>query len=146
MQLTKELRERLASEFRVAVALMTASESALEKMYYFSVLYLETGRIINWQWDTDLILIWMVTQQTHQKATAKLQRMAQGDRLAPIPDDYFDHLIEATAELAAYVEKDGSGHDLAQIMGKFAELAYLTTGNGFYLMQKTAIAQNQSPT
>lgn len=146
MQLTNELRERLGSEFRLAVSLMVASESPREKLYYFSVLYLESGRIINWQWDRDLVLIWMVTQQTHIRATAKLQSMLQGDPVAPLPDDYFVQLTKATYELTEYVEKNGTEQELAQIMGTFAQLDYLTTGNGYYLTQKRSIMEKQSST
>ena len=146
MQLTKDLRERLGSEFRLAVSLMVASESPREKLYYFSVLYLESGRIINWQWDSDLVLIWLVTQQTHQRATAKLLAMLQGDQVAPLPDDYFVQLTQATYKLTEYIEKDGSEQELTQIMGTFAQLNYLTTGNGYYLTQKQSIIKSLSST
>lgn len=144
--LPKELRERLTSEIRIAATLMKGTEIALEKLYYFSVVYLEVGRIINWQWDADLVLIWLVAQQAHVRAAAKVQAMAQGDRLAPLPGDYLDRLTQATVELADFVENDGSGHELAQLMGTFSELVYLTTGNGYYLTQKASIAGSQSPT
>lgn len=145
MQLPDNLRERLVSELKTAIMLMRQSESLREKLLYFSVTYLEVGRIINWQWDADLVLIWLVTQQVHQRATPKLQSMLQGDRLAPLPDDYFEHLIQATSDLADYIETNGSSDVLAELMGRFSMLAYLTTGNGFYLTQKTALTTEDSP-
>lgn len=145
MQLTKVLRERLASEFRLASTLMSASEGAREKLFYFSVIYLETGRIINWEMNKDLALIWTVTQWVHQRATAKVQAMAQGD-IAPLPDDYFDHLTLATVELTNFVENDGSGDELAQLMGEFSLLGYATTGNGYYLIRKASVTESQPPT
>ena len=144
--LPKELRERLASEIRIAATLMNGTEIALEKLYYFSVVYLEVGRIINWQWDADLVLIWLVSQQTQARAVAKVQAIAQGDRIAPLPNDYFDRLTQTTVELADFVENNGSGNDLAKLMRTFAELVYLTTGNGYYLTQKQSIIETQSPT
>ena len=141
MQLPKVLRDRLASEFRLASTLMSASESAREKLFYFSVIYLETGRIINWEMNKDLALIWTVTQWVHQRATAKVQALAQGD-IAPLPDDYFDQLTKATVELTNYVENDGSGDELVQLMGEFSQIGYATTGNGYYLIQKASITES----
>lgn len=145
MQLTEVLRERLASEYRLASTLMSASESAREKLFYFSVIYLEAGRIINWKMDPDLVLIWAVTQWVHQTATAKFQRMAQGD-ITPVPDDFIAQLTQATVELAQYVENDGSGQELARLMGVFSQIGYATTGNGYYLIQKASITESQPPT
>ncbi len=145
MLLREELRERLANEYRLASTLMSASDNAREKLFYFSVIYLEAGRIINWQMDTDLVLIWTVTQWVHQRATAKFQAMAQGD-IAPLPNDYLDQLTHATVELANFVQNDGSGNELAQLMGTFSMLGYATTGNGYYLIKKASITESQLPT
>ncbi|MDA0768848.1 MAG: hypothetical protein BZY79_06540 [SAR202 cluster bacterium Casp-Chloro-G4] len=136
MKLPKELHDKLAGEFRIAATRMTESDSPAEKLYYFSVLFGEATRVLNWHWDTELVLIWFATQQTHNVIAGRQQSITQGEPIVRLTDAYFVALTDAVLELADYVEQEGNEQQLLEIIGKFAELAYFTTGNGYYLAQK----------
>ena len=100
------------------------------------VLYGEAVRVLNWHWDRELALIWLVTQQTQQQATARLQSQRQGEPVAHLSNEYFDELTDAVIALTNYIETNGSENELLEVLGKFSELTYITTGNGYYLVQK----------
>jgi hypothetical protein len=54
----------------------------------------------------------------------------------------YEKLTQATSDLAAYYEKaenEGDKEELYQILGRLAEVVYVTNGNGTYLYEKGAI-------
>ena len=60
----KDLRRRLAAEYRYAAIKMQEIPPE-RKMFYFSVLFGEAQRVLNFEWDRDLALIHLVTQQSY---------------------------------------------------------------------------------
>ena len=119
---------------------MAEATTVHEKLYYFSVFFGETTRVLNWHWDRDVALIWFVTQHVHQAIVTAIQAMRIPEQVVRLTPQYFDALTQATFALAAYIEHQGSDEELNQIMGRFAELTYITTGNGYYLYQKGQVS------
>ena len=137
MQLSKDLHDRLAAEFRFAADKMGESEDPRRKLYFFSAFYGEIGRILNWTWDRDLALMHMVLQNTYQQIHARTQLSATGaDRAIRLSGVFYEALTMAANDLAEYVEKEDGDQDLRQLLGRFSELSYFTTGNGQYLFEK----------
>jgi len=136
LSLPNELRERLAHELRYAVTKMGEARAPLEKLYYFSVFYGEATRVLNWHWDRDLALIWMVTQNVHNTITARVHAISQGEPVVRLSEAFFDTLTLESVALVDYIEKQADDNELCRIMGRLAELVYATTGNGFYLLSK----------
>ena len=140
----KEFRQRIAKEYRYAATMMQQSEPLGQKLFYFSVLFGEAQRILNWEWNRDLALIHTVSQQAYGQILSTTQ--PQVGMLLP-PPIVFDGLTQATSDLAAYFEgpKDDQ-KKLCQILGYVAELAYLAGGNGIYLFGKGAINPDEPST
>ncbi len=135
--LRKEFRQRLAKEYRYAATKMQDSPQAVKKLYYFSVLFGEAQRVLNWEWDRDLALIYTVTQHAHTQINATMQVPGLGQTLPIDLTTVFDKLTEATSNLAAYFEKsDDNMEEFNQILGRFAEISYIVSGNGSYLYEK----------
>jgi hypothetical protein len=138
--LHKELRQRLATEYRYAATKMQESPDASKKLFYFSVFFGEAQRVLNWQWVRDIALIHMVTRQVHAQITHTDPSPAP---VLPIKwATVFEHLTQTASDLATYMEKTGnedSEEELCQILGRFAEIAYLVSGNGSYLYEKGII-------
>ncbi len=137
--LREEYRQRLAQEYRYAATKMQESPQPAKKLYYFSVLFGESQRILNWEWDRDLSLIYMTSQYTYNQ----INLLMQPGMLGNIPIDVsmvFTALTQATFDLATYLEKTKDNtEELHQILGRFAELSYAVTGNGSYLYEKGLI-------
>jgi hypothetical protein len=135
----KELRQRLAKEYRYAVNRMQEETQPAKKLFYFTVIFGEAQRVLNWEWNRDLVLIHMVTQHVHTQVNTTMQTPALGQ---VIPIDWaivYDKLTQVASDLAACFEKaenEDSKEELYQILGHFAEIAYVVSGNGSYLHEK----------
>ncbi len=134
----EEFRQRLAKEYRYAVTKMQEVTQPAKKIYYFSVFFGEAQRVLNWEWDRDLTLIYTVTQHVHTQVNTTMQTPALG--LFPIDwATVYEKLTQVASDLAAYYEKaenDDSREEMYQILGHFAEIAYSVSGNGSYLYEK----------
>ncbi len=137
--LRKELRQRLAKEYRYAVNRMREETQPLKKLFYFSVIFGEAQRVLNWEWNNDLVLIHIVTQHVHTQVITTAQTPALGQ---VIPIDWasvYDKLTQTASDLAVYFEKaenEDSKEELYKIIRHFAEIAYAVSGNGSYLHEK----------
>lgn len=137
----KELRQRLAKEYRYAVTKMQETQSLAQKLFYFSVLFSEAQRTLNWQWDRDLVLIYTVTHFAHTQINTAVQTSAVTQAL---PIDWtvvFNKLTSVASDLVTYLENAESNDNegLLQILGYFAEVTYVVMGNGSYLYEKGLI-------
>ena len=134
----KEFRQRLAKEYRYAVTKMQEAAEPAKKLYYFSVFFGESQRVLNWEWDRDLVLILTVTQYVHTQINATTQIPTLG----VLPIDWvtaFDKLTQAASEIASYyedAENDDNRHEMYQALGRLAEVAYAISGNGSYLFER----------
>ncbi|GAF75507.1 unnamed protein product [marine sediment metagenome] len=140
--LREEFQQRIAKEYRYAVTKMQEVTQLANKLFYFSVFFGEAQRVLNWEWNTDLALIHMVTQQVHTQINTTMQMPGIAQTL---PIDWtilFDKLTQVASDLATYFEKtenEGSKEELYRILGHFAEIAYAVSGNGSYLYEKGAL-------
>jgi hypothetical protein len=137
----EELRHRLASEYRYAVTKMQETTQAIQKMFYFSVFFGESQRILNLEWNAELALIHMVTLHVHTQINTTLQTPPLMQALPIDWTSVINKLTEVSSDLAAYFEKAGnesSKEELCRILECFAEIDYATSGNGSYLYGKGA--------
>jgi hypothetical protein len=136
----EELRQRLAQEYKYAVAKMKEVEQPAKKLYYFSVFFGEAQRVLNLEWDRDLVLIYTVTQHVHTQVNTIMQNPALGLGLFPVDwDSIIEKLTQVSSNLATYFEEtenDNRRQGLYQTLGRLAEIAYAVSGNGSYLYEK----------
>lgn len=131
--LPDDIHNKLAFECKFAAKKMTEEKGALAKLYFFSAIFSEINRLLNWHWDQDLALLYIVTQATH---TALNGRLGQAAAVNPDMDRILEHLTEATGELAAYVDNNAKNERLCGILGRIAALNYASTNHGSYIAQK----------
>ena len=133
----KQFRERLAKEYRYAATKMQEARQTPRKLFYFSVLFGEGQRVLNWEWNRDLALISWVTQQVHTQLSAQAALIGV---LLPIDmATIFEKLTQVVFDLAAHyekAEKPGSSEALCDILGRLAEIVYAASGNGSYLYER----------
>jgi hypothetical protein len=134
-----ELRKRLATEYRYAATKMQEAPPE-RKMFYFSVLFGEAPRILNFEWDDDLSLLHMVAQTTYNQVNAQLP--ALGSSLPIKAITIYEMLTQTVSDIAAYFEKEESEskrEELYQCIVRLSVIAYTATGNGNYLLEKGVI-------
>ncbi len=131
----KEYRQRIANEYRYAVTKMQDAGSLDKKLFYFSVIFSEPQRVLNWDWENDLALIHFITKEVHQQLIGAISHTH-----TVVPIDWsiiVEALTKATIDLTVYFEmNETNGKELLSILGRFAAIAYSVTGNGGYLYEK----------
>jgi hypothetical protein len=137
--LHKEYRQRLANEYRYAATRMQQEGELVRKLFYFSVFFAEAQRVLNWEWDTNLALIHLVTQQVHTQINVQTQNPGL---LQTLPIDWaivLDRLTQAASDLAGHFENaanERNTRELYRILGSLAEISFAVSGNGSYLYKK----------
>jgi hypothetical protein len=136
MPLREEFRQRLATEYGYASTKMKEAQPA-RKLFYFSAFFGEASRILNWEWDSDLVLIHAVTRHTYNQIIGAIQTTHE-----ILPSDWetiYEKLTQNASDLSTYFEKEGnkdSKEELYQTLCSLAEIAYVVSGNGIYLYEK----------
>ena len=131
----EEFRERIANEYRYAVTKMQETKDPTKKLFYFSVLFGGAQRILNWEWNRDLVLIHAATQHVYSQFNSVMQTPA--GQIFPIDwANVFDKLTQIANDLATYFEKDGNKEELYEVLIRCAEISYAVTGNGSYLNER----------
>jgi len=135
----QEYLDRLVKEYRYALERMRKEEQAARKLYYFSVFYGEAQRILNWEWDTDIVLIYTLTHYVYNQVSGAVK---SPDMIKTLPvnwDIVFAKLTQTSSNLTDFLEnapKTKSREKLLSILGDFSEIAYSVSGNGSYLCEK----------
>jgi hypothetical protein len=136
----KEYRQRLAEECRYAATKMQQETQIIKKLFYFSVFFAEPQRLLNLEWDRDLVLVHQVVLQTHTQIVGWIQQPAT-TALGIDWVSVLGKLTEAASDLASYFEKsESTDHkQICEILGRMAEIAYIAGGNGSYLFDRGII-------
>ena len=138
--LPKSVHKRLASEFAFAAKKIAESGDIAMKVYYFSVFHGETARQLNMHWDADLALLWSVAQHLTNAIGARSAQAKGEFPLGGYPDGFLQAIDEVSADLAGAF--DGVELDMPRLhvaLEITAALAFSTTGNGAYLVEKGTI-------
>jgi len=133
-KLPSNLKKMLIDEFKFAIEKMEKEEDFDKKLYYFSALYSVLSRVFNVEFDPELVLIHLVLNTTYNSLQGRLASIRRGEEsVIKIPKEVFEKLTNITRELLVRIEKNRSTHDVLQ---KLATIAYMTTGNGYYLYER----------
>ena len=136
MQLSKNSKLAMANEIRTAVDYMSKTNVAQEKMYFFSAVFGIANRIMNLEFDPELGFVHHVTNAAHVTINGNLALVAQGQSVRTFPPQFFEKLQEALEDLASHIEK---GEPTYPELERISNLAYSTSGNGYYLFLKGAL-------
>jgi hypothetical protein len=133
MKISQEYRNILTAEFKYSAKKMREYPSPEQKIYYFSNTFGVLHRVFNLEYDLQLVFAHFVLVTAHGNISARIQAIKSGDEVVSFPGEYFDRLSEHVETLASMIEKD---ENLLGTLAKIAELAYLTSGNGYFLYEK----------
>ncbi|MCH7736420.1 MAG: hypothetical protein IH872_03355 [Chloroflexi bacterium] len=108
------------------------------KLYFFSVFFGESQRMLNLQWDESLALVMLVTKEVYREINQRVAQIASGqDRIVGLLETFPDEFARAGDRLASiYEAKKPDETELLAVLGKLSTLSYVTTGNGKYLALK----------
>lgn len=134
MKLSKTMTGRFIEELRYVTKQMQGAENPEEKLYYFSAVFGTAQRIVNFEFDSEMLFIHQVTQLVYNQIQQRLVLVNSGQQKSiGLSDKLFDVLRGMVDEMASRIENEETTHP---ILEKMMTLSYSTTGNGHYLLQK----------
>ena len=134
MDIPENLRKELVEEINFVILKIKEEVDLRKRLYFFSGVYSLVNRIFNLSFDPQLVFIHLVLNASYTTINNRINAIVMGkDTLIEIPDNLFDKLYDVLEELTQKIRDD---EDTYLVLQKFASLAYVTTGNGYYLYQK----------
>lgn len=133
MNLSTEMQKVFTDEVTTVIKHMKSVNTVEEKLFFLSAVYSAAFRIMNIQYDAELAFIHNVVNAAYGMMQANLASIKRGQGVNTFPKDIFDKLENALEELVVKIEK---GEKSYPVLEKISNLAYSTTGNGYYLYLK----------
>lgn len=134
MKLSFDSKKVIVDELRYVANSIRKEAEITKRVYVYSAAYAVVNRILNIEFDPDLVLIHSILQSTYTEINNRLNKIVTGaERVISIDASLFDFLAQSLQDLADVISEDG---DIAVALAKIAIAGYATTGNGYYLYQK----------
>ncbi len=133
MKLSAHNKNAMKKDIRNTANYMSKAKTPQEKMYFFSAIFGVANRIMNLEFDPELGFMHHVTNAAFNMINTTLILAAQGQSISTFPPLVFDKLQEALKDLATCIEE---GKQTYPGLERISNLAYSTSGNGYYLFLK----------
>lgn len=133
MKISKKTKEVLIEEIQFVREKMAQEKNARKKMFYYSAIYSQILRLLNLEYDPHLQFMHLIFNVTYNAVNSRINLIATGDITVDLPSNFFDELDKLLGELVELLKNDVNTYP---ILEKISNLAYLTTGNGYYLSKK----------
>ena len=134
MNLSADMQKKFIDEIHFVIKSMKNTDTPAQKLYFLSAGYAIAQRIINFEYEPELTFIQQVLQLVYNMVNARLVAMSTRQEAGiSIPDNLFNSLEEALEEMVDRIEQ---GIETYPALQKMVNLAYSTTGNGYYLYLK----------
>ncbi|MFC1946762.1 hypothetical protein ACFLXY_02445 [Chloroflexota bacterium] len=134
MNLSLEMKKALVDEIKFVLKNMRSTNVASQKWYFFSAVHAVAQRIVNLEYDPELIFINQVFQLTYNMVNARLNAMSTGQEgVVGVPDNLFQKVEGEIEKLISLLEENQVSYP---VLERLINIAYCTTGNGYYLYIK----------
>ncbi len=134
MKIPQNFKAHAIKEFEFVISKLKEPSPIEDRLYYYSAMYGEINRIMNIECSRELVFLHQVLNTVHSLFQVRLQSATRGgERPLAIDDRMLNALISLSEEL---VERIRADRDSTDICISLINLAYATTGNGYYLYQK----------
>lgn len=133
MKINKIYKAAIISEVKYVLKKMKETSSLEKKLFYFSAIPAELLRVLNLEYDQDILYMHHVVNHTHVTFLQRMTAMKAGDLIVVIDEKQIYKLESLLADIIGVIEQK---KEVDSLLKAFIELAYSTGGNGFYLMEK----------
>ncbi|HEY4711290.1 MAG TPA: hypothetical protein VIH69_01200 [Dehalococcoidia bacterium] len=134
MNLSPEMKKTFIDEVRFALKNMKSTTAAAQKWYFFSAIHAMAQRILNLEYEPELAFIFQVFQVTHNMVNARLAALSVGQEAGVgVPDNLFIKIEDEVEKMIDLLEQ---GKESYPVLQRLVNIAYSTTGNGYYLYLK----------
>jgi hypothetical protein len=133
MKITPGMKKILLEEIEFALEKMRSTQVPAQKLYYFSAIYGCINRIINIEFDSELVFVHHVLSTVYIQLNSVVSAAGKQGGVITIPDNLFNTLEDAIADISLCLKKN---INLYNVLERFSNIAYSTTGNGYYMYLK----------
>jgi len=134
MNLSMDMQKLFTDEVGFVIERMKEAKDPATKLYFFSAAYGVANRIMNIEFDPELAFMHNVLNAAYGTINGRVIALSSGQETGVgIPVKLFARLEEALEEM---INKIQQGEETYPVLEKISNLAYSTTGNGYYLYLK----------
>jgi hypothetical protein len=133
MKISETNRKALAKELRFVAEKLANGTPLAEQVWYLSATFAMTNRILNLEYDTELLLLDTVFSQLWGNLNSRHMAIKAGDTTIIFPEDLFSRLGVLLHKLADRVDNN---KELFDLIPSLVPYGYVSTGNGYYLWKK----------
>ena len=133
MKINKIYKTAIVNEIKYVQKKMKESSNLEKKLFYFSAIPAEFLRVFNLEYDQDILYIHHVINHTHIMFQQRIINIKAGDTTVVIDDRQIDRLESLINDVINVIEQNKK---FDNVLKAFIELAYSTSGNGYYLREK----------
>lgn len=133
MKINKIYKTAMVNEIKFVLKKMKENSNLEKKLFYFSAIPAELLRVLNLEYDQDILYLHHAVNHTHLMFQQRMAAMKAGDTIVVIDEIQINKLESLLDDIIGVLEQKNKIDD---VLKAFIELAYSTGGNGFYLMEK----------
>jgi len=138
MVIKEEYKQKIIEEFKSISKDIKEANTVQEKLYYYTATYGTLNRILNINYDPELLFINFILERCFEGLDITIKRSMSSEIIPPIPDltILMEKIGDEIGKLADALENNKS---YTHILVRIVELVYTTTGNGAYLYHRGII-------
>ena len=136
MKINKVYKTAIINEIKYVQKKMKENSSLEKKLFYYSAIPAQFLRVLNLEYDCDILYLHHVVNHTQGVFQQRLATMKAGDINIEVNEKQIEQLESLLDDVVCVIEQKKKIDD---VLKAFIELAYSTSGNGFYLMEKGSL-------
>lgn len=133
MKINKIYKTAIVNEVKFVLKKIQENPNLEKKLFYFSAIPAELLRVLNLEYDQDILYLHHVVNHTHLMFQQRMAAMKAGDTIVIIDEIQINKLVSLLDDIIGVIEQKKNIDD---VLKAFIALAYSTGGNGSYLMEK----------
>lgn len=133
MKINKIYKTAIVNEIKYVQKKMKESSNLEKKLFYYSAIPAEFLRVLNLEYDCDILYLHHVVNHAHGSFQQRIATIKAGDINVAVDERQIEQLESLLDDVICVVEQKKNIDD---VLKAFIELAYSTSGNGYYLMEK----------
>jgi hypothetical protein len=126
-------KDAIINEINYVLKKMNESNDTQRKLFYFSAIPAEFLRVLNLEYDQDILYIYHVLSHTYTAFSQRINAIKTGDQNVTIDIKQIEKLEYLLKNIITIIEQKKIIND---VLKELIELAYSTSGNGYYLREK----------
>jgi len=131
MEIPIELKNRLLSELNFVITKISTEEEAKRKIYFLSAAHGAIERTMRFHSENELYIIHAVLNLCYNTVTGLLTRLGGGDTAVPLPDNFWEQIIQNLSDLKTLINEDRPTYPVLERIMRFT---YSLTGPGHYTL------------